>query len=531
MSSKQYLDTATAVPAHHGGHTTINTQMLGTLSQSLSTAAIAAFIFAVFVYLPTIQRKIHLSKLPVHNTSDNSGEKQRQEFLSSAKNIYEQGHAKVGIISILPKPWCSRCRDTIVVPSSLLPELRKLSDENLSFSKFVESAMESKYTNINTEAKLTTHTVKSDLTPALPRLNTMVGEEVDNAIREYMPPCDDWTEVCINEKLVDVVSKVSGAVFVGREMSKNPEYLDACSNYTLDLMTAVSAIKRVRPWLRPIQAPRLPEIIKLRQREAVCCRLLEPIIKERMHLKATDPTWQEPDDMVQWLINRDGGKESVEKMAMFQLGLIFAAIHTTTMTATNILYTLVSTPEYLDPLRDEIRQLMAENDGKITFRALQKMEKLDSYMKEATRIYPTGVTAFGRTVMKGFTLSNGQYIPQGVIIETPAAAVYTDGEYYSNPEIFDGYRSFNLRASGNAADIARNQFVTTNELNLNFGYGRHACPGRFFATNEIKMVLARMILEYDMKMPDGQTERYPQIDMGRMSIPNPTKTLLFKKFV
>lgn len=68
-------------------------------------------------------------------------------------------------------------------------------------------------------------------------------------------------------------------------------------------------------------------------------------------------------------------------------------------------------------------------------------------------------------------------------------------------------------------------------MNLNFGYGRHACPGRFFATNEIKMVLARLILEYDIKMPDGQTERYPQIEMGRMTLPNPQKTLLFKKVV
>jgi hypothetical protein len=52
------------------------------------------------------------------------------------------------------------------------------------------------------------------------------------------------------------------------------------------------------------------------------------------------------------------------------------------------LYTLASTPEYLQPLREEIRTVMAENNGTITTRALQQMEKLDSYMKESMRFYP-----------------------------------------------------------------------------------------------------------------------------------------------
>ncbi|KAI1577905.1 CypX Cytochrome P450 [Pyrenophora tritici-repentis] len=152
-------------------------------------------------------------------------------------------------------------------------------------------------------------------------------------------------------------------------------------------------------------------------------------------------------------------------------------------------------------------------------------------MKQHGFTLPASVSSFGRLVLKGFTLSNGQYIPPGVILEAPAAAMYLDEHNYPNADVFDGYRAYNLRASGKAADIARNQFVTTNEANLNFGYGRHACPGRFFATNEIKMVVARLILEYDIKMPEGVTERYPQIEIGRMTMPNPTKPLLFKKVV
>lgn len=117
------------------------------------------------------------------------------------------------------------------------------------------------------------------------------------------------------------------------------------------------------------------------------------------------------------------------------------------------------------------------------------------------------------------------------MIEVPAAAVYQDDSFYPSSSTFDGFRAYKARSTGKAADIARNQFVTSNEENLTFGYGRHACPGRFFAANEIKMIIARLVLDYDIKMPNGQTERYPQIEIGKVSMPDPTKTLAFKRFV
>jgi cytochrome P450 len=215
-------------------------------------------------------------------------------------------------------------------------------------------------------------------------------------MRQYLPDCNDWTEVAINSKLVDIVAKVSGRVFVGPDLCQDPEYLDCGSNYTILLMEAVRAIKGIRPWLRPFLAPRLPEIRKLRDMEKRAARHLEPIVRERMEAEKNDPNWQKPDDMMQWLLNRsaDHGVVSVEKLAKMQLGLIFAAIHTTTMTATNILYTLAVTPEYIGPLRKEIVNSMSENDGTITTRALQQMVKLDSYMKEVTRVYPPGISEY-----------------------------------------------------------------------------------------------------------------------------------------
>lgn len=119
-------------------------------------------------------------------------------------------------------------------------------------------------------------------------------------------------------------------------------------------------------------------------------------------------------------------------------------------------------------------------------------------------------------------LSNGQVIPAGVIVEVPAGCIYADDEFFERPEIFDHLRFYNLRqskglhaAGTKAAEVVANsQFVSVSESSLNFGYGRHACPGRFFAANEMKMIMANILLHYEVKNPDGVNERYKNVRSG-----------------
>ncbi|KAF2464865.1 cytochrome P450 monooxygenase-like protein [Lindgomyces ingoldianus] len=501
-------------------------QSLVGLSYTLQTAVVAAIIFAVSVFLSKINFRSQLAQLPPYG---NFGEKGRVEYLKSAKNMYLNGYQQFK--DTVYRMYTSDGNETIVIAPKFLPELRNLPDKVLNFPEAVREIMEQKYTKILTDTPLVTHTIRADLTPALARLNPIICAEVDEAIKDEMPPCNDWTPVSIYTALVHIVAKVSGRVFVGPDLCHNEEYLDCGINYTMELISAQQAIKKTRPILRPFFAPRLPEVKRLRERERIAKAFLEPIIDARRVAENNDPDWQRPDDMLQWFLNRseDFGNFSAHELAKFQLGIIFAAIHTTTLTATNILYTLAISPEYITPLREEIRTCMADNGGIITSRALQQMEKLDSFMKECVRFNPPGFTSFSRKVLQGITLSNGQHIPAGSTLEVPAHAIYHDSQFYPDHEKFDGFRFAKLRKGGTAADIARNQFVTSNEQSLSFGYGRHACPGRFFATNEIKMILSRLVLEYDVRNMDGVMERYPNMEVGRSTSPDPTKNLMFKK--
>lgn len=122
--------------------------------------------------------------------------------------------------------------------------------------------------------------------------------------------------------------------------------------------------------------------------------------------------------------------------------------------------------------------------------------------------------------MTPFTLPNGQHIPSGVTIEVPAVAVNSDSSVFPTADRFDPLRFYDLRQQardrGAVEAAAQNQFVSVSQDSLTFGYGRHACPGRFFAANEIKMILAVALMGYEFKMPGDSTARYPNIEFAHM---------------
>lgn len=84
---------------------------------------------------------------------------------------------------------------------------------------------------------------------------------------------------------------MSGRIFVGAELSHNKDYLDTAINYTIELGNAVQAVKKMKPWLRPFLAWKLPEVQQLNKREEMAIRFLEPIIQARREA-SKDPDYQ-----------------------------------------------------------------------------------------------------------------------------------------------------------------------------------------------------------------------------------------------
>jgi cytochrome P450 len=71
-----------------------------------------------------------------------------------------------------------------------------------------------------------------------------------------------------------------------------------------------------------------------------------------------------------------------------------------------------------------------------------------------------------------------------------------------------GYAS--TRCGKRAGEENKKIYVSVGKNDLSFGYGRHACPGIYLGHLNIKLILAEILLRYDIKLPPGK--RMPQND-------------------
>lgn len=99
-------------------------------------------------------------------------------------------------------------------------------------------------------------------------------------------------------------------------------------------------------------------------------------------------------------------------------------------------------------------------------------------------------------------MSNGLKIPVGARIVLPTGAINMDPNYFDSPDRFDGYRFYRKRMESEAAQT-KHQLVTVGKTDLIWGYGRHACPGRYLAEVAMKLIMVEFLMRYDIGRPQG----------------------------
>lgn len=359
--------------------------------------------------------------------------------------------------------------DVVVLPKSTLDEIRNLPEHQASFNKMVRKVMHSKYTSFGTDHVELTSAVKVDLTRHINSYLDGLQDELRYGLDKELGPCEDWTSVHLYYQLARIVALLSGRVFVGLPLSREEEWIDASINYTRDVIMAREAVEKQPAIMRPFFARFLPEVKSVKRYGERCAILLAPLIEEILARDAVGKSYEEDLEgnrrgtMVSWILKYTTDR-SVRRIADDQMALTFAAIFTTTAAASQVIFDLVSRPEYIKPLRDEIQQVI-EEDGydniggkshKLKKQSIPKLKKLDSFMKESQRFSPPTVAGMGRITTADLKLSTGHTIPKGVHITFPAYAISMSAqsmvvpsdntESYVPPHEFDGFRFFKLRA-------------------------------------------------------------------------------------
>ena len=347
--------------------------------------------------------------------------------------------------------------------------------------------------------------------------------------------------------MLGILSRSTSRLAAGEALSRNEKWLETVKNYTIDVGITIILLRPFPKFLRPLVARILPSVHRLNKQLAwVKNELFVPMINGRRYAEHINSKYEKPDDYLQWMMDlADNPDDKEPEFMAHNLFIIMslAFVHTSTMLITHLLFDLVDKPQYLEPLREEIRETRKDGWSNGTQASFFSQHRMDSFMKEVQRFNPTAESkqlpfsslfisnmlilnppvSMNRIARQCITLSDGLVIPQGTHICFASGPLARDPDLIPQPQPFDG-----LRWSLNTEDKT-NSFVSIGPTNMHFGFGRQACPGRFFAAYSIKAIMSRLLMEYDFKLADGQKKRPRNIRNGEQIMPNVWATLLIRK--
>ncbi|KAJ2936513.1 hypothetical protein H1R20_g580, partial [Candolleomyces eurysporus] len=405
------------------------------------------------------------------------------------------------------------------------------------------------------QAELTLHTdeigdniqipvIANTLNKSLGSLVPLVHDEAVLAFEEAFPfnredeegSQDGWKSFTISKPIMSIVGRVSNRILVGLPLCRNAEYINANIDYAVQvvvmshILLAVPAF--VRNFVNKLVSP-IPKQIKQ------ITAFTQPLIDERKEQEERlGEGYEKPFDFLSWLMDAARKYNKPDRDIILRMMAVnFASIHTTSLTFTNALLTLLAHPQYIETIREECERCVQEEGW--TKSAIDKMVFLDSFMKESQRVDVVAAILSNRLAVSDFTLqissdgdtdsSEGVFIPKGTMLAGNYLDAHFAKEAWSgeDPDTFDPYRFMEIqKETGRQWNIA-----TTSPNFLTFGHGRHACPGRYLAAQEMKLMMAYSVIKYDMKLPgSGKTPQRPKnMWIGNHCVADPRVKILLRR--
>ena len=386
------------------------------------------------------------------------------------------------------------------------------------------------------------HVIHKYLPRRLGQMIPSMYDEISEAFDEtWGMDTGSWKEIRVFDNLMVMIPRAVNRMLVGLPLCRNPDYLTNMAKFAMDVMAVVGFLRFTPRFLKPIigRLVAIPNNYHYRK----TAKYSVPLIRERfasLERKQKDPDlgWEEPNDYISWHIALATAEQRQDElnpnsMSRRLMPLNFAAIHTTTLTITNCLFDLVSDPSqgYLDGIREEATRILAEEGGHWTKAGLGRFHRADSAIRESMRVRNFMTRGLMRKVLTEEGVRNeteGWVAPKGAFIGLDVQDIQHDPEIYPEPEVYDAFRfsrpNHDIRRSANGIenDDAKMQklkntgLITTSDTFLPFGHGRHACPGRFFVAFELKMLLAYMVMNYEV---EPLPSRPPNTWFGQTNLP------------
>ncbi|KAI0185013.1 cytochrome P450 [Xylaria flabelliformis] len=486
----------------------------------LAVAAVLCYLLYSFIFSDGLAaRKRALAHIPeLRFEKDDTPDRYRSETRSLLRMGYEK-YLRHGVPFQMHNP-VGELGNQVILPIKYLDEVKKAPRSLYSFEAFSEKLFLLNYFNSPRQTDAVTYATKLDINRNLDKVINGLWTESEQLLKETVP-ATGWKTVPGGELTCSIVARTMSYVLVGPALCRNTEWQRIAIEATFAIVEASLGLRsRYTPNWRWLARWQDGTAVKLEEIRKKTKELIKPLYDERRQaLKHNDSSSFY--DTIYWIMNKRKVDKSLDGIVDQQLFLTLTSIHTTAGTLQSILFDWLDHPEYHAEIKAEINEALAEvqsSGGKWTLQRVAAMKKLDSFMKESTRINPVGFMTVQRYALKSHTFSDGFVLPAGTVFQFPMDAVHHDPNLYPDPDKFDAYRFFDLRER-----IDPNQFHYgfVSDMTLNWGAGAHACPGRFLAALVLKFALILLITRYEVKFEDGHAQKRPEfcVDNSRREDP------------
>ena len=144
----------------------------------------------------------------------------------------------------------------------------------------------------------------------------------------------------------------------------------------------------------------------------------------------------------------------------------------------------------------------------------------------------TKLVGFHRKALSAIKLSDSSEIPSGMYINVAAGPMSRDATFYTEPNNFDPGRFYrpSFANPDKPAPPPEYEFTGIERGNVVWGNGRLTCPGRWYASAMNKLIIASLLVRYEIQFPEEQTTRPQSIYYDGTAIPSPTQEILLCEY-
>ncbi|KAI0194214.1 cytochrome P450 [Astrocystis sublimbata] len=413
--------------------------------------------------------------------------------------------------------------DVLVIAPKYLNELNMLPESKLSSTAELVERVMGQFTGVDLLLRdhLSHDICRGPLRKGLADLVPIMAQELVATMSERLnqPVSNEPTVLVAYKLMYSLIDAMTSRVFVGKEHCHNKLWKNALTNLPADVEITKLTLLPFPRFIRGLLAPLIPRRNRVFRQRAEVRELL-------FSTPETLAVTKEP-SVLNFFIEsgKDQNPDTITARLMILSG---AALHTSSMALTHAIFDLCAMPEYIEPLRSEAQASYSLENDKWELSTVQRLRRLDSFLKESQRLSNARFLGFNRIATDTIKLSDGLIIPRGTKIALPGGAMRYDAQFYEQPDKFDRLRFYRVDESDGGTTNIQQDFVGIEPGNLTWGNGRFTCPGRWYASAMVKLILAELLLSYDISFADGQTQRPENRHYDMDLLPSNTQKIVLR---